>query len=544
MADGLVVGGDAEGEVAGVVERAGRAGPSAARLIVAASAGDQRALDALVTKSVPLVYTIVARTLSSEADIDAVVEDLMIRVVRDIADLDDPRRFRSCLVAGAIDQIRAHRKRYPAGAAGGRVDDHPGSAIDDEMAPPPDLESEQREELEHAARWLDHEDRELLSLWWLELAGYLTAAEVNTALGFDAREAERRVAKLNERLDAGRLLVRALVAVPVCPGLDEEAYDWPGEPTPAWRKRFFRHVGTCPRCCRAALDMLPTDELLTRPALLPLPSGYTERVIAVVHEEMPEDTRMRKPVKASRSRRRFFGTKPVVIVAGLAAACTLGGSAFVVPRLLSDSTTVAPTVPEPSPGGIATVTGPSPSSSVPASSAAPPPPPASPPANSPAVGPREGAPANQPPPQTVQPNPLQGPAEQVLALMNRTRAGAGLAPLRMDSGLVASALAHTRTMSSGCGQSHQCPGEAPVGDRTRAAGVQWTKVGENIGSGGPVAPSVVGDFGVGLTQRMLDEKAPDDGHRRNILSPAFTRVGIVVTRDASGTLWMTQDFAN
>jgi hypothetical protein len=49
---------------------------------------------------------------------------------------------------------------------------------------------------------------------------------------------------------------------------------------------------------------------------------------------------------------------------------------------------------------------------------------------------------------------------------------------------------------------------------------------------------------VGLTQSMLDEKPPDDGHRLNILSSAFTHAGIAVFRDSSGTVWMTQDFSN
>ena len=49
---------------------------------------------------------------------------------------------------------------------------------------------------------------------------------------------------------------------------------------------------------------------------------------------------------------------------------------------------------------------------------------------------------------------------------------------------------------------------------------------------------------VGLTQSMLDEKPPDDGHRLNILSSAFTHAGISVYRDSSGTVWMTQDFSN
>lgn len=499
-----------------MVEQTGKAGPSVVRLLVAASAGDQQAVDAVVAKSVPLVYAIVARTFSSPDDVDLVVEDLMIRVVRDIPELRDPRLFRSCLVAGAIDQIRAHRKQYRTGSEGERFDDAGVSGEGYETAPPPDLEAEQREELEHAARWLDHEDRELLALWRLARAGHLSAAEVTGALGVDTRELDRRVARLTERLDAARLLVRALVAVPVCRGLDEEAYDWAGRPTPAWRKRFFRHVGTCPRCCRAALEMLPIDELVTGPALLPLPPGYTARVIEAVHEQVPAETKVPKQAKASGSRWRFFGAKPVVVLIVVAAACTLGGSAFVVPRLLSDSSSTPPAGPEPLPTVTASLAslpsaepGPGPESS-----AAPAPPPGSPPANTPAPA---------------------GDAERVLALMNKARAAAGLPPLKMDSALVSSALAHSRAMSGGCGLSHQCSGEAPVGDREREAGVQWMDAGENVGTGGDDD---------GLTQDMLNEQAPDDGHRRNILSPSFARVGVAETRDPSGKVWLTQDFAN
>jgi uncharacterized protein YkwD len=43
---------------------------------------------------------------------------------------------------------------------------------------------------------------------------------------------------------------------------------------------------------------------------------------------------------------------------------------------------------------------------------------------------------------------------------------------------------------------------------------------------------------------MLAEQPPNDGHRQNILSRSFRFVGITVTRDSSGTVWMTQDFSN
>jgi len=137
-------------------------------------------------------------------------------------------------------------------------------------------------------------------------------------------------------------------------------------------------------------------------------------------------------------------------------------------------------------------------------------------------------------------------AGQVLALINQARSGAGLAPLTVTSGLQASSSAHNLKMAGGCGLSHQCPGEPAIGDRETAAGVHWTAAGENIGEGGPVADtdSAIAQMAVGLTQSMLDEQPPNDGHRMNILSTSFTHIGIAVYRDGSGTVWLTQDFSN
>ncbi len=136
-------------------------------------------------------------------------------------------------------------------------------------------------------------------------------------------------------------------------------------------------------------------------------------------------------------------------------------------------------------------------------------------------------------------------ADQVLALINQARSAAGLPALTVSSGLQASASAHDRTMAGGCGLSHQCAGEPAIGARESAAGVTWTSAGENIGDGGPVAgtSSAVAGLAVTLTQDMLNEQPPDDGHRLNILSSSFTRIGIDVYRDSSGTVWMTQDFS-
>jgi uncharacterized protein YkwD len=138
------------------------------------------------------------------------------------------------------------------------------------------------------------------------------------------------------------------------------------------------------------------------------------------------------------------------------------------------------------------------------------------------------------------------PAEQVLALINQARSAAGLPPLTVTADLVASSSAHNMTMADGCGLSHQCPGEPPIGARETAAGVSWTAAGENIGEGGPVpdTTAAVAQMAVGLTQDMLNERPPDDGHRLNILSTAYTHIGIAVYRDPAGTVWLTQDFSN
>ena len=135
---------------------------------------------------------------------------------------------------------------------------------------------------------------------------------------------------------------------------------------------------------------------------------------------------------------------------------------------------------------------------------------------------------------------------QVLDLINQARAQAGLPAYSASSGLVRSATAHNQLMAGGCGLSHQCPGEPSLGTRETDAGVHWTAAGENIGEAGPISrtSSASARAAVGLTQDMLNEKPPDDGHRLNILSSSFQHIGVAVYLDGSGTVWMTQDFSN
>ncbi len=135
---------------------------------------------------------------------------------------------------------------------------------------------------------------------------------------------------------------------------------------------------------------------------------------------------------------------------------------------------------------------------------------------------------------------------QVLAQLNDARAAAGAPPLVISAGLVRSAAKHTQTMAGGCGLSHQCPGEADLWTRIAAEGVSASAVAENVGEAGPAGASDSAILAMArlMTTGMLNETPPDDGHRRNILNPAYRHVGISLLRDSHGTVWMTQDFAS
>ena len=162
------------------------------------------------------------------------------------------------------------------------------------------------------------------------------------------------------------------------------------------------------------------------------------------------------------------------------------------------------------------------------------------------AAPTPAAPASSAPAAGQSPAGQSAAAQQVLALINQARAQAGLPAYTISAGLDTSAARHTSVMAGGCGLSHQCPGEASLGARETAAGVIWTAAGENIGEGGPVAGTgtAIAQLAVSLTQSMLNEQPPDDGHRMNILSSTFSHIGIAVYRGSSGTVWLTQDFSN
>ncbi|MFE6174339.1 sigma-70 family RNA polymerase sigma factor [Streptomyces sp. NPDC056464] len=239
--------------------------------IAAAQAGDRQALDELVEGWLPLVYNVVGRALNGHADVDDVVQETMLRAVDHLGSLRDPDSFRSWLVAIAMRQIRDRaRRRQPA-----PLDESAArEATDFAELTVLRLQLEgQRREVAEAVRWLDDEDRHLLSLWWLEVAGELTRRELAAAAGISRQHAAVRVQRVKERLETARGIVRALDGA--CPDLREVTARWNGRPDSVWRKRLARHIRGCGYCGDTREAVVPAERLLVGIALVPVPVGFT-----------------------------------------------------------------------------------------------------------------------------------------------------------------------------------------------------------------------------------------------------------------------------
>ncbi|MGW5662069.1 sigma-70 family RNA polymerase sigma factor [Streptomyces sp. NPDC003758] len=238
--------------------------------IAAAQAGDRHALDQLVAGWLPLVYNIVGRALNGHADVDDVVQETMLRAVGNIGALRDPDSFRSWLVAIAMRQIRERARRRTSEPLAGDAADR---AADFAELTVLRLQLEgQRREVAEAVRWLDDEDRQLLSLWWLEVAGELTRRELAAAVGISRQHAAVRVQRMKARLEVARGIVRALEGS--CPELAAVTARWDGRPGSVWRKRLARHIRGCPVCAGAEKAVVPAERLLAGIALVPVPAGF------------------------------------------------------------------------------------------------------------------------------------------------------------------------------------------------------------------------------------------------------------------------------
>jgi uncharacterized protein YkwD len=120
---------------------------------------------------------------------------------------------------------------------------------------------------------------------------------------------------------------------------------------------------------------------------------------------------------------------------------------------------------------------------------------------------------------------------EMLELVNQERAAHGLKPLRADPELTEVARRHSADMFARGFFSHYTPEGIDPFERMRDANVKFRAAGENLA----LAPTLQ----IAHTGLM---NSP--GHRANILSPHFGRLGVGIMRGGRRGLMVSQEFRN
>ncbi|MCD9874965.1 sigma-70 family RNA polymerase sigma factor [Streptomyces guryensis] len=542
-------------------------------LVAAARGGDPQAQDALVSAYLPLVYNIVGRALNGSVDVDDVVQETMLRALDGLGGLRTPESFRSWLVAIAMNEVRKHwqgRQIAPGAVEEAEELADPGADFVDLTLVRLQL-SGQRQETARATRWLEPDDRGLLSLWWLECAGELTRAEVAAALELSPQHTAVRVQRMKAQLEAARVVVRALDAQPPCFELRGMLGTWDGRPAALWRKRIARHARGCGRCTGLWSGLLPVEGLLAGLALVAVaPSllagvraacgGMAEAGMVVTGEgTLPSSSSSSSSSSGSRTGsgpgagRRTAGGRTTsrsearrrrrirrrAVGGAVVAACVAGGGLL---YLGTDSGTG-------SEGAGARRTAGAPVADLSESSAVETPQPAST-SPSPSASPTKKASASKTPHPAKKDAPAPRPSArpsrtqtgtteassapsdtvtQVVALVNKERAANGCGALTEDPRLEKAAQGHSDDMAARHFFDHTNPDGADPGQRITAAGYNWSTYGENIAQGQQTPAAV------------MESWMNSPGHRANILNCSFKDIGVGV-HNGSGGPWWTQDF--
>jgi uncharacterized protein YkwD len=129
------------------------------------------------------------------------------------------------------------------------------------------------------------------------------------------------------------------------------------------------------------------------------------------------------------------------------------------------------------------------------------------------------------------PPPAPEPSEQnkIIFLVNAERSKKGLSSVRANAKLMEAAQKYAELMASRSQLSHTIDGD--VSGRVNAVGYRWKSVGENIAWNYDDAVSVVAGW--------MDST----GHRRNILTPGFSEIGVGIATNSRGEHYHCQVFA-
>ncbi len=118
---------------------------------------------------------------------------------------------------------------------------------------------------------------------------------------------------------------------------------------------------------------------------------------------------------------------------------------------------------------------------------------------------------------------------QLFESLNHERTAQGLSALQWDNALFKAARHHALLMLNLNRIEHQLPSEPSLEDRLAEAGARFTAIAENIAVGSN-------------PQRIHAGWMDSPGHRKNILNPQLTAVGIAAVRGPGG-LYAVQDFS-
>ncbi len=110
-------------------------------------------------------------------------------------------------------------------------------------------------------------------------------------------------------------------------------------------------------------------------------------------------------------------------------------------------------------------------------------------------------------------------ALDVIKLTNQMRQRNNLKPLQLNCQLYKAAQQHTLDMVKAKKISHQGSDGSSPAIRVERAGYQYSWVGENVASGQKTPGEVVKDW------------MNSPGHRRNILNPNFTQIGVAYSNN-------------
>ena len=120
--------------------------------------------------------------------------------------------------------------------------------------------------------------------------------------------------------------------------------------------------------------------------------------------------------------------------------------------------------------------------------------------------------------------------QQVLDLVNAERAKRGISALTLDSSLSSVATKKSQDMIDKNYFDHTSPTYGSPFDMMKQFGISYRTAGENIAKGQKTPQEVVAAW------------MNSEGHRKNILNPNFTNLGVGIAKDSNKTTYWTQMF--